>query len=356
MPDLFEPITQRSITFRNRIGVSPMCEYSATDGVPNDWHLVHLGSRAVGGAGLVICEATAVDPVGRISPADTGIWNDEQASAWARINAFISAQGAVPGIQLAHAGRKASTGEPWSGRGSVTPGQGGWQPVGASAIPFSEGYATPSELSIRQIADVVVAFDHAARRAVAAGFKLIEIHAAHGYLLHSFYSPLSNHRTDAFGGSFENRTRLVVEIARAVRRAIGDDLPLWVRLSTTDWTEGGWTVDDSVALSRLLKDAGVDTIDCSSGGNVPRAKIPVGPGYQVPAASRVRKEAGIATAAVGLITDPKQADDILREGHADFVLIARQSLRDPYWPAHAARTLQQSNRVPPPKQYARAWD
>lgn len=356
MPDLFSPLTQRSITFRNRIGVSPMCQYSADDGVPNDWHLVHLGARAVGGAGLVISEATAVEAIGRISPGDTGIWNDQQASAWSRINAFIAAHGAVPGIQLAHAGRKASTAAPWTGGGLLAPEQGGWQPVGASALPFSDRYATPLELSVAQIEALVDAFVRAARRAMDAGFKLIEIHAAHGYLMHSFYSPLSNHRTDQYGGSFDNRVRLTVDVARAVRNAIGDAVPLWTRLSTTDWTEGGWSVDDSVVLARRLKDVGVDTIDCSSGGNVPRAKIPIGPGYQVPAAARIRAEANVSTAAVGLITEPQQAQQIIASGQADFVLLARQSLRDPHWPAHAARALGQAKQVPPPKQYERAWD
>jgi 2,4-dienoyl-CoA reductase-like NADH-dependent reductase (Old Yellow Enzyme family) len=357
MSDLFDPLTQRSITFRNRIGVSPMCQYSSVDGYPNDWHLVHLGSRAVGGAGVVIVEATGVEARGRISPADAGIWSDAHAEAWAPIARFIRAHGAVPGIQLAHAGRKASTSPPWERRrAALTPPEGGWQPVGASAIPFDEHHPTPTELSIAEIAEIRDAFIAATRRAVSAGFEMIELHAAHGYLLHSFLSPLSNHRTDVYGGSFENRTRFLRETATAMRSEIGDRLPLWVRISTTDWTEGGWTVDDSVELSIELKKLGVDMIDCSSGGNVPRAKIPVGPGYQVPAAERIRKEANVATAAVGLIDTADQAAEIIRTDKADMILVARQSLRDAYWPIHVAKKLGMAEKCPPPKQYERAFD
>jgi 2,4-dienoyl-CoA reductase-like NADH-dependent reductase (Old Yellow Enzyme family) len=357
MSDLFDSLTQRSITFRNRIGVSPMCQYSAVDGMPTPWHLVHLGSRAVGGAGTVIVEATAVEPIGRISPADAGIWSDAHADAWQPIAAFLREHGAVPGIQLAHAGRKASTSPPWEKRrAALTPAEGGWQPVAPSAIAFNEHSPVPTELSPGEIAALTDKFVTAAKRAVSAGFELIELHAAHGYLFHSFLSPLSNHRTDAYGGSFENRTRFLRETATKVRAAIGDKLPLWTRLSTTDWAEGGWAVDDSIQLSRELKSLGVDLIDCSSGGNVPRAKIPVGPGYQVPAAERIRREANIPTAAVGLISTAEQASDIVKSGQADMVLVARQSLRDAYWPIHVAKKLGVPEKCPPPKQYERAFD
>jgi 2,4-dienoyl-CoA reductase-like NADH-dependent reductase (Old Yellow Enzyme family) len=356
MPELFDPFTQRSVTLRNRIGISPMCQYSAVDGVPNDWHFTHLTSRAVGGAGLVFTEATAVEPRGRISPADTGIWNDAQAQAWAHIAAFVNAHGAVAGIQLAHAGRKASTPPPWEKGRVVRPEDSGWTPVGPSAVAFDEHSPRPAELSGEAIAGVREAFVAAAKRAVAAGFKVIELHAAHGYLFHSFVSPLSNRRTDAYGGSFDNRVRIVVETAKAVRAAVPEALPLWARLSCTDWTEGGWTLDDSVELARRLKAVGVDVIDCSTGGNVPKAKIPVGPGYQVPFAERIRREAEIATAAVGMIDQAEQAAGVVRDGKADVVLIARQSLRDAYWPLHVAKTLGVGDRLRPPKQYGRAFD
>jgi 2,4-dienoyl-CoA reductase-like NADH-dependent reductase (Old Yellow Enzyme family) len=331
-----------------------MCQYSSTDGLPNDWHLTHLVSRAVGGAGLVITEAAAVEAIGRISAEDAGIWNDAQAAAWARITQQITAHGAVPGIQLAHAGRKASTEVPWVGHDYIPPDRGGWQPVGASAIPFAGNYATPTELTIEQIRAIRDRFVESALRAVDAGFKLIEVHAAHGYLLHSFYSPLANRRTDAYGGDFDNRVRFTLETASAVRNAVPDSLPVWVRISMTDWLEGGWTVDDSVQLARRLKDIGIDAIDCSSGGNALGAKIPVGSGYQVPAAARVRNEAGIATAAVGMITDAKQAQSIIAEGQSDMILIARQSLRDPYWPLNVARELGVKDACKPPIQYARS--
>ena len=349
---LFSPLTLRGTTFRNRVFVSPMCEYSAVDGVPQDWHLVHLGSFARGGAGLVLTEATAVTPEGRISPADTGIWNDEQADAWQRIVAFIRDQEAVPGIQLAHAGRKASTARPWEGGGYVSPGDGGWDDVVA---PSSVAFGTlpaPGELSVDDIAAVVRAFGEAARRADAVGFEVAEVHAAHGYLLHEFLSPLSNRRTDSYGGSFENRIRIVLEVVDAVRAAWPEDRPVFVRLSVTDWVDGGWTADDTVALAAVLREHGVDLVDCSSGGTSPDASIPVGPGYQVPFASRVRREAGLPTGAVGMITEPQQAEKVIAAGDADAVLLGRALLRDPHWPLRAAHELGAEVRWPP--QYLRA--
>ncbi|HSU17462.1 MAG TPA: NADH:flavin oxidoreductase/NADH oxidase [Longimicrobium sp.] len=352
---LFAPMTIRGVTLRNRIGVSPMCQYSCVDGFAAPWHMVHLGSRAVGGAGAVIAEATAVTADGRISPADLGIWSDAHAEALAPIARFVEANGAVAGIQLAHAGRKASTAPPWKGGGYVDPAQGGWRPIWApSAIPFHAEAPVPEALDAAGIASVVDAFAAAAVRAREAGFRLAEIHAAHGYLLHQFLSPLSNHRDDAYGGSFENRTRIVRDVVQAVRRVWPDDLPLFVRISATDWVEGGWDAEQSVELARMLGPLGVDVIDCSSGGNVARVRIPIGPGYQVEFAERIRREAGVATAAVGLITSAPQADAIVREGRADMVLLARQLLRDPYWPLHAAKELG----VPGdwPVQYQRAVD
>lgn len=356
MSHLFAPLTIKSVTLRNRIGVSPMCQYSATDGAPDEWHLVHLGSRAVGGAGLVIAEATAVSPAGRISPGDLGIWSDQHIEAFARITRFLKQQGAVAGVQLAHAGRKASAARPWEGGGHLARDAGGWSTMGPSAVAFGGALnQVPHALVVAEIQAVQSEFVVAAQRALAAGFEWLELHGAHGYLGHQFLSPLSNQRTDDYGGSFENRTRFLVETTRAVRAVWPDTLPLSVRLSCTDWVDGGWNIDDSVALSRVLKEAGVDLIDCSSGGSVESAKIPTAPGYQVPFAERIRREAGIATAAVGLISEPKQADEIIRSGQADVVLIARESLRDPYWPAHAARTLGQAAAAPSPLQYARAW-
>ena len=354
MPSLTDPLTIRSLTLRNRVGISPMCMYSAEDGVPNDWHLVHLGSRAAGGAGLIFTEASAVEPRGRISPGDAGIWNDRQADAWARIVRFVKAQGAAIGVQLAHAGRKASTSPPWEKRGDPLADARAWQPIGPSAIPFKDGHPTPTAMSLAEIATVVREFADAARRAVDAGFHTVEIHAAHGYLLHNFYSPVSNHRTDAYGGSFENRTRLVREVASAIREVIPDAMPLFCRLSCTDWTEGAWTIDDSVALSKDLKALGVDAIDCSSGANVAGAAIPATPGYQVPFAERIKRDADVATAAVGLITTPAQADAIVRAGQADLVLIARESLRDPNFALRAMRELHGTTTTPP-VQYERAW-
>jgi 2,4-dienoyl-CoA reductase-like NADH-dependent reductase (Old Yellow Enzyme family) len=350
---LFAPLDLRSVTLPNRIAVSPMCQYSAVDGVPNDWHLVHLGSRAVGGAGLVIAEATAVQDLGRISPADTGIWNDEQRDAWRPITRFIREHGAVAGLQLAHAGRKASTYSPFDAEsGGVPDDQGGWTPVSASPEPYDGTYRTPVELDEEGIRQVVRDFAAAARRALDAGFQLVEVHAAHGYLLHQFLSPLTNKRTDGYGGDFEGRIRLTVEVTAAVRAEVGEDVPVLVRISATDWVDGGWDEQDSVRLSHALKDVGADLIDASSGGLVPDAKITLGPGYQVPFADIVRRKAEVPTGAVGLITDARQAETILADGSADIVLLARELLRDPYWPLHAAAQLGAEVRAP--KQYARA--
>ena len=349
---LFSPLQLRSVTLPNRIGVSPMCQYSSHDGFANDWHLVHLGSRAQGGAGLVIIEASAVLPEGRITPADMGIWKNEHIPMLQRIARFLQSQGAYAGIQLAHAGRKASMTAPFTGERLLQPEEGGWTTVAPSALPFSDKYSTPQALDIAGISQIIEAFVAAAGRAHTAGFDFLEIHAAHGYLLHEFLSPLSNQRTDEYGGSFENRVRLVLEVTKAVRTAWPDDLPLAVRISASDWVEGGWTIDDSVQLATLLRDLGVDLIDCSSGGNVPNAKIPEAPGYQVPFAARIKKEAGIATAAVGMITQPTQANRIIEEGEADLVLLAREMLRDPYFAVHAAEALNETATWP--KQYLRA--
>ncbi len=349
---LFSTLKIRGLEFRNRIFVSPMCQYSATDGVPNDWHFVHLGSRAVGGAALVIAEATGVTPEGRISPGDLGIWNDEQVKAFKRITSFIIAQGAVPGIQLAHAGRKGSMPLQWIDQRVLQASQGGWQTVAPSPIPFDEGYSTPHGLSKSEISELVKKFAEAAHRALAAGFKVIEIHMAHGYLLHEFLSPLSNQRKDEYGGTLEGRMKFPLQVAEAVRNAWPSDLPLFVRISSTDWAEGGWDLQQSIEFARQLKETEIDLIDCSSGGNIRGAKIPLGPGYQVPFASAIRKETGIATAAVGLITEPQQAEDILQRGDADAIVLARAFLRDPYWPLHAAQEL--SVDIPWPIQYMRA--
>ena len=339
-PHLFSPLSLRGLTLPNRVAVSPMCQYSSEDGFANDWHLVHLGSRAVGGAGLVLTEAAAVEARGRISPQDLGIWKDEHVDFLKRITRFVSEHGAVPGIQLAHAGRKASTYRPWAeGRGEVPPNQGGWPVVGPNAEPFAEGYPQPAALGEAELGEIVGAFADAAGRAFDAGFKVAEIHAAHGYLLHSFLSPLVNTRSDRYGGSFENRVRLLLEVTDAVRAVWPEDLPLFVRVSASDWAKGGWTVEDSVALARRLKERGVDLIDCSSGGAVLGVDIPAGPGYQLPFAAQVRREAGVPTGAVGLITEAEQADRIIREGEADLVLLARELLRNPYWPLQAAREL-----------------
>lgn len=353
MAHLFEPLRLRSLEFAHRIVVSPMCQYSCVDGLAQTWHLVHLGSRAVGRAAAVIAEASAVTPDGRISPADLGIWSDAHADALCPIFNFIKQQGSIPGIQLAHAGRKASTDTPWKGGKPLSPAQGGWTPIwGPSPIAFNEGYQVPQELTADQIASITAAFAAAAGRAENAGAELIEIHSAHGYLLNSFLSPLSNRRTDAYGGSFENRTRMLREVVQAIRAVWPEKYPLFVRISSTDWAEGGWTIEDSVALARVLKPLGVDLIDCSSGGNVASARIPLGPGYQVPFAERIRRESGILTGAVGLITQPAQADEIIRGDQADIVILARQFLREPYWPLIAAKALGHDIAWPP--QYERA--
>jgi len=353
MSGLFDPLALGDVVLRNRIAVSPMCEYSAVDGMPDDWHLVHLGSRAVGGAGLVFTEATAVSPEGRISPEDTGIWNERHVEAWSRIVSFIRGQGAVAGIQLAHAGRKASTDAPWRGGDPLDAEHGGWTPVAPSAIPFDDGHPVPIALDANGIAKVIDDFRVAAQRARDARFQVIEIHGAHGYLLHQFLSPLSNTRTDQYGGSLENRARLLREVIAAVRENWPAPMPLWVRLSATDWAEGGWDIGECVQLARMLRADGVDVIDCSSGGTVPHAKIPVGPGFQVPFAARIRREAGIATSTVGLITEPRQAEEILQRGDADVIELAREFLRDPYFPRRAAKELAESIRAP--EQYERAW-
>jgi 2,4-dienoyl-CoA reductase-like NADH-dependent reductase (Old Yellow Enzyme family) len=358
--NLFSPLTQRSVTFPNRIVVSPMCQYSYVDGLSNDWQFVHLGSRAVGGAGIVFAEATAVSPEGRITPGDLGLWSQAHIAPLARIAEFVKAQGAVPAIQLAHAGRKASMPKPWAAvLKALSASEGGWQAVAPTIEPFSEGYATPRALDRAGMDKVIADFAAATRRAQAAGFFLVEIHGAHGYLLHEFLSPLSNTRSDEYGGSFENRVRFPLEVVHAVRANFPTELPVWMRLSVTDWVEpskeipaGGLTIEDSIAFARLLKAEGIDLVDCSSGGNDPRQQIPVGSGYQVAFAERIRRETGISTAAVGMITAPEQADQIIRTGQADVVLLARELLRDPYWPLHAAETLHKPGVWP--VQYERA--
>jgi len=349
---LFRELKIRDIQLSNRVVVSPMCQYSSDDGFATDWHLVHLGSRAVGGAGLILSEATAVLPEGRISPRDLGIWKDEHIAPLARITRFIREQQVVPGIQLAHAGRKASVARPWEGGGWLPPSKGGWKPVAPSAIPFDSNYAVPSVLDEDGIQPIVLAFGEAARRAREAGFQVIEIHAAHGYLIHEFLSPLTNKRADRYGGSFENRTRLLRETVSAVRRTWPESLPLFVRISATDWANGGWDLEQSVELARQLGALGVDLIDCSSGGQIAGAPMPVAPGYQVPFAEAIRQRAGILTGAVGLITTPQQAEAILQEGKADLVLMAREFLRNPYWPLAAAREA--GHAIPWPAQYLRA--
>jgi len=354
MPHLFDPLTVRGVTLRNRIGVSPMCQYSYVDGFSNEWQVVHLGTRAVGGVGLVIAEATAVEARGRITPHDAGIWSDAHVEPLQHVTGFLKQNGAVAGIQIAHAGRKASTNRPWDGGGPIAAdAAGGWAVVGPSPIPFDAGFQAPHELSLEEIGEVQAAFRDGALRALAAGFEWLELHAAHGYLIHSFYSPLSNQRTDRYGGSFDNRIRFFLETTQKVRAVWPERLPLTVRISGTDWTEGGWTVEESVALARCLKAEGVDLIDCSSGGNVPRAKLPLGPGYQVPISESVKHGAGILTASVGLVTSPAHADEIVRNDRADVVLLGRELLRDPYWALHAAQTLKQAPPVPP--QYLRAF-
>ena len=350
---LFSPITFRDIEIRNRLWVAPMCQYSAEDGVVNAWHMQWLGSLATGGHGLVMTEATAVHPVGRHSLLDAGLWRDDHVDAWAPIVSFCRSYGATMAVQLAHAGRKAGTQPPWTGRAELTPEQGGWESVGPSPIP-ADGHTPPRALTIPEIKGVVEDFVSAARRAVRAGFQVIEIHSAHGYLLHEFLSPLSNERTDEYGGSFENRTRLTLEVLRAVRAEVGQGMPIFVRLSSTDYTVGGWTIDDTVRLSSMLKDAGCDLVDCSSGGLVPVnvTEMEVGPGYQVPFASAVRREAHVPSGAVGLITDAEQAEAILQEGHADVVLVARAAMRDPHFAMTSAEQLGEV--IPWPPQLERA--
>lgn len=353
MANLFDSYQLRDLQFRNRIVVSPMCEYSSADGFANDWHFVHLGSRAVGGAALVMTEASAVTEDGRITPADLGIWKDAHVEMLSKIFRFIEARGAIPGMQLAHAGRKASTNEPWKGGVPISLEAGGWTPIySASPIPFDQEHQTPAALTKKQISNITQAFADAALRALNAGAKVVEIHAAHGYLLHSFLSPLSNKRDDEYGGSIENRMRIVCEVLAAVRKVWPERYPVFVRISASDWVEGGWTIEDSVVLAKSLKQIGADLIDCSSGGNVPKADIPVGAGYQTQFAHRVRAEAKVATGAVGMITAPAQADHIIRTGQADLVILARELLRNPYWPLYAAGELRQ--KVDWPDQYLRA--
>jgi 2,4-dienoyl-CoA reductase-like NADH-dependent reductase (Old Yellow Enzyme family) len=349
---LFSPFTLRGLTFPNRVFVSPMCEYSCEGGLATHWHLVHLGARAVGGAALVMTEATAVSAEGRISPADLGIWSAAHVGPLRDVASFVRAQGAVAGIQLAHAGRKGSTQVPWLGHGAIPPERGGWTPVAPSAVAFAPDYPAPRAMTGDELEAVVADFRSAAERALEAGFQVAELHMAHGYLLHEFLSPLSNERSDAYGGSFENRARLPLRVANAVRDAWPAEWPIFVRISTTDWVDGGWGVDDSVRLAHALRDAGVDLVDCSSGGLVANATVPAGPGYQVPFAERVRREARIATAAVGLITEPRQAEAIIASGQADAVMLARAMLRDPYWALHAADTL--GDEIAWPSQYLRA--
>jgi 2,4-dienoyl-CoA reductase-like NADH-dependent reductase (Old Yellow Enzyme family) len=353
MAHLFDSLVIRDMKFANRVFVSPMCQYSSTEGHANDWHFVHLGSRAVGGAGMVLTEATAVLAEGRISPQDLGIWSDEHIEPLARVVRFIHEQGSVAGMQLAHAGRKASTYRPWEGHGTVPETEGGWNPVVApSAVAFADHYPLPQTASKQEIQRIVEAFGDAARRACEAGFRVVEIHAAHGYLIHEFLSPLSNQRRDAYGGSFENRTRILREIVAAVRGSWPERAPVFVRISATEWVDGGWDIQQSIELARQVKELGVDLIDCSSGGNVAQAQIPAGPGYQTAFAERIRRESGVMTGALGMITSAVQAEHILATGQADAVVIARQMLRDPYWPLRAARELGQA--ISWPVQYLRA--
>jgi 2,4-dienoyl-CoA reductase-like NADH-dependent reductase (Old Yellow Enzyme family) len=352
MSKLFSPLKIRDVELKNRIVVSPMCQYSSEDGIPNDWHLVHLGSRAVGGAALVIAEATAVSPEGRISPDDAGMWDEKHVAANKRITSFIKSQNAVPGIQLAHAGRKASTFSPWKGSGQVSENEGGWKTFAPSAVPFADNYPVPKEMSKEDIRMVTEQFVNAAERSVKTGFEVIELHMAHGYLMHEFLSPKSNQRKDEYGGKLENRCRLSIEVAKAVREVIPGGMPLFVRISATDWIDDGWDIEQSVQLCKWLKETGVDLIDCSSGGNINKALIPAGPGYQIPFSEKIKNEVGILTGGVGLITSPEQAEQIIKNGQSDLVELARQMLRDPYWPLHAAKQL--NINVKWPNQYLRA--
>ncbi|TXJ76369.1 NADH:flavin oxidoreductase/NADH oxidase [Streptomyces lavendulae] len=358
MSVLFEPVTLREVTIPNRVWMAPMCQYSAESagpltGAPDDWHLAHYGARATGGTGLIVVEATAVSPEGRISPYDLGLWNDTQVEAFRRITRFLSAQGTVPGVQLAHSGRKASTERPWKGGAPIGPEGHGWQPLAPSPLPFTEGHPAPTELTGNQIKEITGQFREAARRALEAGFEVVEIHGAHGYLVHEFLSPHSNHRTDAYGGSYENRVRFALEVVDAVREVWPADKPLFFRVSATDWLEeGGWTADDTVRLARDLRAHGVDLLDVSTGGNASGVRIPVEPGYQVPFAARVKAETGLPVAAVGLITEAEQAQKIVANGEADAVLLGRELLRDPSWARHTARELDGDVRVP--EQYLRS--
>jgi len=354
MPNLFDPLKIKDITLRNRIGVSPMCQYSSHDGMANDWHLVHLGARAVGGAGLVMAEATAVEPRGRISPNDAGLWSDGQIEPLARVTKFVKEYGAIPGIQLAHSGRKGSAARPWEGDNSLSDEEGGWEIIAPSPLAFGQKlWRVPKEMDLKDINDVQSAFAAATKRAWEAGYQWLELHAAHGYLCHSFYSPFSNHRTDKYGGSFENRIRFVLESVSRMREVWPENFPFSVRLSCSDWVEGGWTIEESIELSKKLKECGADLIDCSSGfGSPDHKKYPYGPGWQVPFSESIRREAGIATAAVGLITDPVQADEIIRKEQADVVLLAREMLRDPYWPYRASIALGQNDKFRGPAAYA----
>jgi len=354
MPHLFDSLTIKGITLRNRIGVSPMCMYSYSKGFSNDWQLIHLGALAVGGAGLIIAEATAVEPRGRITPYDAGIWSDDHIESLSRLTSVLKKNGTVAGIQIAHAGRKAGSDRDWKSDDSPSPDTPpGWQGVAPSPVAYNKNYPEPHQLSVSEIRAIQDAFRAGAERALAAGFEWLEIHAAHGYLLHNFYSPISNKRTDKYGGSFENRICFLIETVRTVRPVWPDHLPMTVRISGTDWVAGGWTVEESVELAKYLKQEGVDLIDCSSGGGITGAEVPIGPGYQVHISEAVRSGAGILTAAVGMITDPQQANEIIHSGQADMVLLGREFLRDPYWPLHAAQALGQPAPVPP--QYLRAY-
>ncbi|CDZ80294.1 NADPH dehydrogenase [Candidatus Rubidus massiliensis] len=349
--DLLSPLKIREVTFRNRIVMSPMCQYSAYEGFAQEWHMIHLGSRAVGGVALVMVEATAITKQGRISPNDLGIWSDEHIKFLSKIVDFVHCQGAIAGIQLAHAGRKASCDVPWNG-GAPLKGELAWETIAPSALAFDEGYSIPKELSLKEIDQIVIDFEEGAKRALEAGFKVIEIHSAHGYLLHEFLSPMSNKRVDSYGGSFENRTRLLIRVVQALRKTIPDSLPLFVRISATDWVEGGWDINQSVQLAKVLKENGVDLIDASSGGLLPKVTIPVGTGYQVPFAQQIRREANILTGAVGLITEPKYANEIITSGFADLVFLGRELLRDPYWPLKAEHELNSDSHWPTPYGYA----
>jgi len=354
MPHLFDSFRLRGVTFRNRVGIAPMCQYSYEDGFANEWQLIHLGSRAIGGAGLVMAEATAVEARGRISPQDLGIWTEEHVEPLARVARAIEQHGAVSGIQIAHAGRKAATARPWDGGKPLSDEDGGWPIVGPSELPFADGYHTPHSLTVAEIQEIEEAFVAGAKRALDAGFRVLELHGAHGYLIHSFLSPISNQRNDSYGGSFDNRIRFLIETTRQVRAVWPDDRPLFVRLSATDWVDGGWTLEESVELATRLAGEGVDLIDASSGGSSPRQAVPVGASYQVPLSEAIRRGANLPTAAVGLITEPMQADEIVRNGRADLVLLGRESLRSPYWPIDAARALGHADLLPRPDQYLRA--